>query len=83
MIAMAAVCLHRTVYFADTCYLGQDRDTVVNYAIDYAYCYLLCRLDMWPTVYIGLVVEAVVCICVKSFVSFLVLFLFYFFLYAL
>ena len=36
MIAMAAVCLHRTVYFADACYLGQDRDTVVNYARAYA-----------------------------------------------
>ena len=36
MIAMAAVCLRRTVYFADVCYLGQDRDTVVNYARAYA-----------------------------------------------
>ena len=36
MIAMAAVCLRRTVYFADACYLGEDRDTVVNYARAYA-----------------------------------------------
>ena len=29
MIAMAAVCLRCTVYFADTCcFLGQDRDTI-------------------------------------------------------
>ena len=48
MIAMAAVCFRRTVYFADTCYFG---DTVVNYTIANAYCYLLCRLDLWPTVY--------------------------------
>ena len=43
MIAMAAVCLRHTVYFADTCHLGQDR---VNYTI----C-LLLPANLWPTVY--------------------------------
>ena len=35
-MCMIGVCLRRTVYFADACYLGQDRDTVVNYARAYA-----------------------------------------------
>ena len=52
MIALAAVCLRRTVYFADTCYWDKiEIRYVVNYAIAYAYCYLLRRLDLWPTVY--------------------------------